>query len=69
MPRKKAASKSKTIAVTWKHSAIGRDKVQSATIKALGFRKLNQTLEKVDNPAVRGMIKSVEHLLEVKEEA
>jgi large subunit ribosomal protein L30 len=69
MPRKKVASKNKTIAVTWKHSAIGRDEVQKATIKALGFKKLNQTLNKVDNPAIRGMIKSVEHLVEVKEEA
>lgn len=69
MPRKKAASKSKTIAVTWKHSAIGRAGVQRATIKALGFKKLNQTLVKADNPAIRGMIKSIEHLVEVKEEA
>jgi large subunit ribosomal protein L30 len=69
MPRKKEASKTKTIAVTWKHSTIGRTDNQAATIKALGFTKLNQTLYKVDNPAIRGMIKSIEHLLEVKEDA
>ena len=65
MPRKK--NEVKTIQITWKHSAIGRNKVQKDTIKALGFKKLNQTIEKPDNPAIRGMIKSVEHLVEVKE--
>ncbi len=65
MPRKK--KEEKTIEITWKHSAIGRTQVQKDTIKALGFKKLNQTIEKPDNPAIRGMIKSVEHLVEVKE--
>ncbi|WP_207930747.1 50S ribosomal protein L30 [Hydrogenispora ethanolica] len=55
------------IQVTWKQSAIGRAKVQKATIKALGFTKLNQTVTKEDNPAIRGMIKKVHHLVEVKE--
>ncbi len=67
MPRKKAEPKEKTIEVTWKQSAIGRTQVQKDTIKALGFSKLQQTLVKPDNPAIRGMIKKVEHLLEVKE--
>jgi large subunit ribosomal protein L30 len=65
MPRKK--SDQKTIQITLKHSAIGRNQVQKNTIKALGFKKLNQTIEKPDNDAIRGMIKSVEHLVEVKE--
>lgn len=65
MPRKKKDVK--TIQIIWKHSAIGRTQVQKDTIKALGFKRLNQTIEKPDNPAIRGMIKSVEHLVEVKE--
>ncbi len=65
MPRKK--SNEKTIKIIWKHSAIGRNEVQKRTIKALGFKRLNQTIEKPDNDAIRGMIKSVEHLIEVKE--
>ncbi|MGE5581648.1 MAG: 50S ribosomal protein L30 [Bacillota bacterium] len=69
MPRKKAEAKPKMIAVTWKHSAIGRAQVQKDTIKAIGFKRLNQTLEKVDTPALRGMIQKVAHLVEVKEEA
>lgn len=65
MPRKKGNEK--TIQITWKHSAIGRSQVQKKTIKALGFKRLYQTIEKPDNDAIRGMIKSVEHLVEVKE--
>ena len=68
MPRKKA-EKSKTIVITWKHSTIGRAPVQRATIAALGFKHLNQSLTKADIPSIRGMIKTVEHLVEVKEEA
>lgn len=65
MPRKKTDGK--TIQITWKHSDIGRPHVQKETIKALGFKRLYQTIEKPDNLAIRGMIKSVEHLVEVKE--
>ncbi len=68
MPRKKT-EKNKMIVVTWKHSTIGRKPVQRATIAALGFKYLNQSLTKADIPAIRGMIKKVEHLVEVKEEA
>lgn len=48
-------------------STIKRPASQKATIKALGFRKLNQTLEKEATPQVLGMIKKVQHLLEVVE--
>jgi large subunit ribosomal protein L30 len=48
-------------------SAIGCPKDQKATIRALGFRKLQQTVEHEDHPAVRGMIKKVNHLVQVEE--
>jgi large subunit ribosomal protein L30 len=48
-------------------SPIGYEKSQKATVKALGLTKMHQTVEKVDNPAVRGMIFKVSHLLEVTE--
>lgn len=67
MPRKKVQSKQKMLSITWKQSAIGRTQVQKDTIKALGLKKLNQTITKSDNPAIRGMIKAVEHLVEVTE--
>lgn len=56
----------KTIEVTLVKSPIGYTKRQKATVKALGLSKLHQTVEKVDTPAVRGMINAVSHLLEVK---
>ncbi len=56
----------KTIEVTLVKSPIGYTKRQKATVKALGLKKLHQTVEKSDTPAVRGMINAVSHLLEVK---
>ena len=50
--------------VTWKKSMIGRPKRQARTIRALGLKKLNQTVEHEDTPQVRGMIESVIHLVE-----
>ena len=48
-------------------SAIRRPADQKATIKALGFRKLNQTLEKEGTPQILGMINKVKHLVVVVE--
>lgn len=56
-----------TIKIKQVRSAIKRPADQKATIKALGFRKLNQVIEKESNPQILGMIKKVQHLLEVVE--
>jgi large subunit ribosomal protein L30 len=48
-------------------SPIGYEKSQKATVKALGLTRMHQTVEKEDNPAIRGMIFKVTHLLEVTE--
>jgi large subunit ribosomal protein L30 len=53
--------------ITYKKSAIGYNKRQKATVQALGFRKLNQTVEHEDTPVIRGMIKRIEHLVVVEE--
>ncbi|MFM1654479.1 50S ribosomal protein L30 [Brevibacillus sp. B_LB10_24] len=53
--------------ITLKRSLIGRTKDQQETVKALGLRKIHQTVVKQDNPAMRGMIFKVKHLVEVKE--
>ncbi len=58
---------SKTIFVTLTRSPIGYEKSQKATVAALGLRKMGQTVEKEDNPTVRGMINKVSHLVEVEE--
>ena len=48
-------------------SAIKRPAVQKARVKALGFRKLNQVVEHEATPQILGMVKKVQHLLEVVE--
>jgi len=58
---------SKKLKITQVRSAIGRLENQKATIKALGFRKLNQTVIHDDNPTIRGMINAVSHLVKVEE--
>ena len=55
--------------VTWEKSAIGYNKRQRMTLKALGFRSLNQTIIHADLPAIRGMVNKVRHLVRVEEVA
>lgn len=56
-----------TIKIKQVRSAIKRPARQKATIKALGFSRLNQVLEKEATPQILGMIKKVEHLIKVVE--
>ena len=58
--------KNKTIKVTQIKSSIGTGKKHIATIKGLGLRKINHTVELVDSPDVRGMINSVNYLLRIE---
>lgn len=62
-----APDPNKRIRVTYTKSAIGYNKEQKRTIAALGLRKLGQTVEHPDSPALRGMIARVVHLVTVKE--
>lgn len=57
----------KQLQITLKRSLIGRPEDQRATVKTLGLRKLHQTVVQQDNPAIRGMVTKVSHLVEVKE--
>jgi large subunit ribosomal protein L30 len=57
----------KKLKITQVKSAIGRLKNQKATIRALGIRKMNQTVEHDDNPTIRGMVGAVRHLVTVEE--
>ena len=50
-----------------KKSFIGRKDDQIATAKALGLRKIGQTVVREDNSALRGMINKIPFMLEVKE--
>ena len=53
--------------ITWVKSAIGFEKSQGNTVRSLGLKKLNNTVEVNDTPQVRGMIEKVRHLLRVEE--
>ncbi len=61
-------SASSRVKVRWVRSSIGRDRKQRATLAGLGLRRLNQTVELEDTPAVRGMINKVIHLVVVENE-
>ena len=63
---KKVATK--TIKITYFKSVIGFSKIHKGTIRALGFHRLNQTVEKPDNPAIRGMLAKVAHLVRVEDQ-
>ena len=59
--------KSGTIKIKWVVSFIGCPRGMRQTIRGLGFRKMNQVVEREDTPAVRGMILKVRHLVVVQE--
>jgi len=71
---KKAAPKAKaptgkTVTVQQIGSPIGRPPQQRGTLIGLGLNKMNKTRTLEDTPSVRGMIRSVPHLVKIVEEA
>ncbi len=65
MAAKKEADKK--LKITLIKSTIGQVPKNRATIEAMGFRKLNQTIELPDNAATRGQIQKVRHMVRVEE--
>jgi len=57
----------KVLRITLVKSAIGYSKRHKATVRALGFKRLHQTVEQVDTPALRGMLAKVNHLIRIEE--
>ena len=55
------------VEIKLKKSFIGRKDDQIATAKALGLKKIGQTVVREDSPALRGMINKIPFMLEVKE--
>ena len=55
------------LAIRQRKSAIGRARKQQRTLYALGIRRMHQEVLHEDTPQIRGMIRSVSHLLEVEE--
>jgi large subunit ribosomal protein L30 len=54
------------LSITWVKSDIGHKYDQKATIKSLGFNRLNQSIIRPDSPSLRGMIMKVKHLVNVE---
>ena len=57
----------KKVRVTLIRSVIGQKPEKKATVRSLGLRKISSSNELDDNPAIRGMVKSVSHLVKVEE--
>ena len=55
----------KTVTVRQIRSAARRPAVQAATLRGLGLKKMHATRTLEDTPSVRGMIKSISHLVEI----
>jgi large subunit ribosomal protein L30 len=60
-------SKEKVLRLTLVKSPIGYTQRQKDTVRALGLRRMHQTVEHGDSPVIRGMIAKVSHLVEVEE--
>lgn len=53
--------------ITQKKGLVGSKQNQRETMRSLGLKKIHQSVTLPDNPAVRGMIQKVQHLVEVEE--
>jgi large subunit ribosomal protein L30 len=67
VPAKKTGSKPSHLAIKQVRSGNGRPAIHRATLRALGLRHHQDSVIQPDNPAIRGMIFQVRHLVEVSE--
>ena len=65
MTTKKSAQSAGKIQLKWVRSSICAPFSQKLVVKGLGFTRLNQIIERPDNPAIRGMVAKVPHLVEI----
>ena len=59
----------KTIKIEQFRSPIGYPRKQREVLRGLGLRRIRHVVERHDTPAVRGMVKSIPHLVRIVEEA
>jgi large subunit ribosomal protein L30 len=64
---KKKKKTEKIIRITLRKSPIGYSERQKGTVKALGLKRMHQSIEHVDTPVMRGMVARISHLVEVEE--
>jgi len=63
-----SANQEKVLRLTLVKSSIGYSKRHKATLRALGLRRMHQTVEQVDTPSLQGMLRLVAHLVAVEEQ-
>jgi large subunit ribosomal protein L30 len=64
----KKVQNAKTLRITQVKSAIGYSVKHKATMRALGFHRIGETVEQLDSPALRGMLRKVNHLVKIEEQ-
>jgi len=57
----------KKIKITQIKSSIGYKQKAKLTLKALGLRKMHQSVEHIDTPSMRGMLSKVDYLVKIEE--
>jgi large subunit ribosomal protein L30 len=62
-----AKKKDQRLHITLKKSPIGYSYKQKRTLRALGLRRINQTVEQENTPVIRGMVAKVSHLVTVEQ--
>lgn len=62
-----AKKKINLLKIQYVRSMIGRSEVQKKVVRGLGFRKLNQIVERPDTPEIRGMVNKISHLVKIVE--
>ena len=65
LAKKSYAGSAAMIQLKWVRSVICAPVQQKLVVKGLGFTRLNQIIERPDNPAIRGMVAKVPHLVEI----
>ncbi len=61
------AKAKKVIKIKQVRSGIGFPRKQRDVLRGLGFRRLQQVVERPDNPSIRGMVQKIPHLVEIVE--
>ena len=62
-----AEAKKKTLLIEYYRSKISTPVKHKKVVKGLGFTRLNQIVEREDTPAIRGMVKTIPHLVRIVE--
>ena len=63
----KKKTKQATLRITLVKSPIGYSQRQKDTVRSLGLRKMNQTVDQPDTPMIRGMVNKITHLIALEE--